>query len=265
MPQAMEVISGHIANVASLTNLTMNTGDSLTVRSFDQSKKAWLLNTWALVTAAGITEIHSPRMHDNVHSIRVRVAANQALPLIPLGQPQRVYPVDTLTAQLAGDATAGRLQPQALCMYYEDVPGLSARFMKPTDVFGRCVNIYAVETTVTLAVTGDYSAAVAVNANFDQFIANTDYALLGYVPDIAVGSVQWRGADVGNVRVGGPGINNLVHVTSEWFMRLSEELNLPLVPIFNSQNKGGILIDALMSQAGGTLNLISVFGQLRSA
>jgi hypothetical protein len=265
MPQAMEMISGHIANVATLTNLTANTGDSLTVRSFDQSKRAWLLNTWAFVTAAGITEIHSPRMHDNVHSIRVRVAASQPAPLIPLGQPQRVYPVDTLTVQLAGDATAGRLQPQSLLMYYEDVPGLSARFMKPSDVFARCVNIYASEVTVTLAATGDYSTAVAINANFDQFIANTDYALIGYVPDINVASVQWRGADVGNVRVGGPGVNNLPHFTSEWFMRLSEELNLPLVPIFNSQNKGGILVDALMSQAGGTLNLISIMGQLKAA
>jgi hypothetical protein len=265
MPQALEVISGHIANVATLTNLTTNTGDSLTVRSFDQSKRAWILNTWAFVTAAGITEIHSPRMHDNVHSIRVRVAASQPAPLLPMGQPQRVYPVDTLTVQLAGDATAGRLQPQSLLMYYEDVPGLSARFMKQSDVMARCVNIYASEAVVTLAVTGDYSAAVAINANFDQFIANTDYALLGYIPDLSVASVHWRGADVGNVRVGGPGYNNLPHFTAEWFLRLAEWESTPLVPIFNSQNKGGILIDALMSQAGGTLNLITILAQLKSA
>ncbi len=265
MPAAMEVISGHITNQNTLTNLTLNTGDTLNVRSFDNSKKAYLLNTWALVTAAGITEIHSPRMHDNVHSIRFRVAANQAQPLLPLGQPQRVYPVDALTVQLAGDNTAGRLQPQSLMMYYEDVPGISARLMKQQDVFNRCVNIFAVETTITLAVTGDYSAAVAINANFDQFIANTDYALIGYVPDIAVGSIHWRGVDVGNVRVGGPGINNLVHLTSEWFLRISDELNLALVPVFNSQNKGGILLDALMTQAGGTLNVTSVLAQLRAS
>jgi hypothetical protein len=259
---ALEVISGHIANVATLTNLTMNTGDTLNVRSFNDSKRAYLLNMWAFVTSAGFTEVHSPRMHDNVHSLRFRLPASQAQPLLPLQMPQRVYPVDAITAQLAGDATAGRLQPMSMLMYYEDVPGAAARLMTPKDVFSRMVNVFAVETIITLAVTGDYSASVAVNANNDQFIANTDYALVGYVPDINTASVHWRGVDVANLRVGGPGVNNLVHLTSEWFVRLSDELGLPLVPVFNSQNKSGILVDALMSQAGGTLNLSSVFVQL---
>jgi len=262
---AMELISGHIANVATLTNLTLNTGDSLNVRSFDASKRAWLLNTWAFVTSAGFTEIHSPRMHDNVHSIRFRVAASQAQPLLPLQCQQRLYPTDTLTVQLAGDATAGRQQPQSLLLYYEDVPGLASRLFKPADVWARMANILAVETTITLATGGDYSAAVAINANNDQFIANTDYAILGYVPDINVSSIHWRGADVGNVRVGGPGVNNLVQLTSEWFVRLSDELAMPLVPVFNSNNKGGLLMDALMSQAGGTLNVTTVLAQLRAA
>lgn len=262
MPQAMEIISGRIANVAALTNLTMNTGDSLNVRSFDQGKKAYLLNLWAFVTAAGIVEVHSPRMHDNVHAIHSRVVASQPLPLIPMGFPQRLYPTDVLTAQLAGDATAGRLQPMAMMVYYEDVPGLSARFMATKDVNQRMVNIYMVETTITLAVTGDYSASAAINANSDFFIANTDYALLGYVPDIACGSIHWKGADVGNVRVGGPGVNTFPHVTSNWFSLISDEYGLPLIPVFNSNNKGGFTIDALMSQAGGTLNVTSVLAQL---
>lgn len=262
MPQAMEIISGHIANLATLTNLTMNTGDSLNVRSFDQSKKAYLLNLWALVTAAGITEVHSPRMHDNVHAIHSRVAASQPLPLLPLGFPQRLYPTDVLTAQLAGDATAARIQPMAMMLYYEDIPGLSARFMATKDVNQRMVNLYMVETTITLAVTGDYSASAAINANSDFFIANTDYAVLGYVPDISVGSIHWKGADVGNVRVGGPGINTFPHLTANWFSTISDEYGLPLIPVFNSNNKGGFTIDALMTQAGGTLNVTTVLAQL---
>lgn len=262
MPKALEVISGHIANVATLTNLTANTGDSLQVRSFDNAKKAYLLNTWAFVTAAGIMEIHSPRMHDNVHAIHSRVVASQPLPLMPMQFPQRLYPTDVLTVQLAGDATAGRQQPQSLMLYYEDVPGLDARLMMPSDVYQRMVNIYAVETTVTLGTGGDYSATVAINANSDFFIANTDYALLGYIPDVNCASVHWKGADFGNVRVGGPGTNLFPHRTSRWFAEISDYYGLPLVPTFNSNNKGAIVLDALMSQAGGTLQLTSVLAQL---
>lgn len=262
MPQAMEIISGHIANLATLTNLTMNTGDSLSVRSFDQSKKAYLLNIWAFVTAAGIMEVHSPRMHDNVHAIHSRVAASQPLPLLPLGFPQRLYPTDVLTAQLAGDSTAARVQPMAMMLYYEDVPGLSARFLSTKDVQQRTQNIYMVETAITLGAAGDYSTAAAINATSDFFIANTDYAVLGYVPDINCGSIHWKGADVGNVRVGGPGTNLLPHLTSNWFSEISDEYGLPLIPVFNSNNKGGFTIDALMSQAGGTLNVTTVLAQL---
>lgn len=262
---ALEMISGHIANLATLTALTLNTGDSLTVRSWSSQANAWLLNTWAFVTAAGITEIRSPRMHDNVHNLRYRLAASQGISLMPLSFRQRVYPVDTLTVQLAGDATAGRLQPQSLLLYYEDVPGIAARMLDVKTVLARMINLFAVEVTVTLAVTGDYSAAVAINANFDQFIAGTDYAVLGYVADINTASIQWKGVDTGNVRVGGPGTNVLPHVTGEWFVRLSTELGLPLIPVFNANNKAAFNIDALMSQAGGTLNVSTTLAQLKPA
>ncbi|MBZ5560178.1 MAG: hypothetical protein LAO77_23215 [Acidobacteriia bacterium] len=262
MPKALEVISGHIANVNTLTNLTTNTGDSLNVRSFNDAKKAYLLNTWAFVTAAGITEIHSPRMHDNVHAIHARVVASQPLPLMPMQFPQRLYSTDVLTVQLAGDNTAGRIQPQSLLVYYEDVQGLDARLMAPADVYARLVNIYMVETAITLGTGGDYSATAAINATSDFFQANTDYALLGYVPDINCASIHWKGADVGNVRVGGPGTNLFPHRTARWFAELSDYYNLPLVPVFNSNNKGAFVVDALMSQAGGTLNVTSVLAQL---
>ena len=258
----MEHISGHIANVASLTTLTNNTGDTMTIRSFDNAKKAYLMNTWAFVTAAGQMEIHSPRMHDNAHAIHARVVASQPLPLMPLGDPNRVYPTDVLTVQLAGDATAGRQQPQSLVMYYEDVPGLSAKYIDSKTLAQRIENLYQVETAITLAVTGDYSAAAAINATSDFFIANRDYALIGYVPDITVNSVHWRGADIGNVRVGGPGHNGFPQLTAQWFSFLSDEYGLPLIPVFNSNNKTTFLIDALMSQAGGTLNITSCLALL---
>jgi hypothetical protein len=87
--------------------------------------------------------------------------------------------------------------------------------------------------------------------------------LLGYVPDINVASIHWKGADVGNVRVGGPGHNGFPHLTSQFLLDAqSTNIGLPLIPVFNSNNKGGFTLDALMSQAGGTLNVTSVLAQL---
>jgi len=258
----LEHISGHIANVATLTTLTNNTGDTMSVRSFDAAKKAYLLETWAMVTAAGQMEIHSPRMHDNAHAIHARVVASQPLPLMPIGFPQRVYPTDVLTVQLAGDATAGRQQPQSLLMYYDDVPGLGAKYLDTKSVTQRIENLYQVETAITLGTGGDYSASTAINATSDFFVANREYALLGFVPDITCNSVHWRGADLGNVRVGGPGHNGFPQWTAQWFSFLSDEYGMPLIPVFNSNNKTTILIDALMTQAGGTLNVTSILALL---
>jgi hypothetical protein len=204
MPQAMEHIGSHRER-GDADEPDANTGDSLTVRSFDQSKKAYLLNTVGVRHGRrASTEVHSPRMHDNVHAIHSRVVASQPLPLLPLGFPQRVYPTDVLTVQLAGDATAGRLQPLSLLLYYEDVPGSRARFMDTKTSPARSTSIM-VETAITLAVDGRLLGERRDQRTSDFFIANTDYALLGYVPDISVNSIHWRGADIGNVRVGGPG------------------------------------------------------------
>ncbi|TAL43315.1 MAG: hypothetical protein EPN91_06620, partial [Salinibacterium sp.] len=120
MGVAIEHISGSVGNVAVLTNLTLATGDTLTIRAqTDLSKSIWLLNAWAMITAAGFFEIHSPRMHDNVHGIRVRVPLNNALPEWALAYPTKLYTLDTLTVQLAGSSGVGSISPMSLLIYYE--------------------------------------------------------------------------------------------------------------------------------------------------
>ena len=73
--------------------------------------------------------------------------------------------------------------------------------------------------------------------------ANTDYALVGYLIDVECAAVRWRGADTGNLGVGGPGDELGRDYTSDWFMRLSRHYGMPLVPVFNSANKAGVLLD----------------------
>jgi len=256
MGVAIEHISGTNGNNAALTSITMNTGDTLTVRAqTDLSKKIWLLQAWAMVEAAFIFEIHSPRMHDNVHGIRVRGPANNALTEWSLWVPTLLYTLDTLTVQLAGTSGAGSISPMSLLLYYEDLPGIQARLTTIDDVHKRGVNLMAQEVVITGAVTGNYATAVALNSSFDFTKANTDYALLGFTVDVNGGAICLRGADTGNLRVAAPGINTLSHVTAQWFHLLSQRTGLACIPILNANNKAGILLDNVTTHTGGTFNV----------
>jgi hypothetical protein len=256
MGVALEHISGSNGNNAALTNITMATGDTLTIRAqTDLTKSVWLMNAWAMIEAAGFYEIHSPRMHDNVHGIRVRVPLNNALPEHSLAFPTKLFTLDTLTVQLAGTSGVGSISPMSLLIYYEDLPGIQARLTTIDDVVKRMVNLMAQEVTITGAVTGSYSAAVALNANFDFTKANTDYALLGFTVDANCEAICLRGADTGNLRVAAPGLNTFPQLSAEWFWRLTQRSGKPCIPILNANNKGGILLDNLTTHTGGTFNV----------
>lgn len=266
MGVALEVITGFISNVASLTSVTMNGSDTLTVRYSDPAKKIWLLGAGLMTDALGATglmEIRSPKLHDNVHGIRLRSQGGFVPPnLLSEGNPQRLYAQDTLAWQLAGNAGAGSINPGWLLLYYEDLQGIAARLIDLPTLRGRGVEIFTVETTLTGAATGAYSTSVALNANFDFFKPNTDYALMGYQVDKACSSVHLKGADTGNLRVGGPGSVHLNHLTGEWFVRLTTLFGIPLIPVFNSAAKQGISADVVTDHNAGTFDVTWIFLEL---
>jgi hypothetical protein len=119
-----------------------------------------------------------------------------------------------------------------------------------------------VESTITPGAAGGYSGAQAINANFDLFKANTDYALLGYRVDTRCAVVRWTGIDSGNLGVGGPGEPAISDVTENWFVMLSQSQNLPLIPVFNSANKAAIVTDIMQDQAASAVVLTSLMVEL---
>lgn len=242
MGAAMEVVSARVTNPgATVSTTTIATGDSFSVRNFNPGAGAYLLNTWGQQATAGIVRIRSPRLHDNVQGIRLPNAAATPQPLLPVGMNQILYAQDTLTVEQSGDAA------DTDCVtwlnYYTDLPGTNARLYHWEEVRARIVQYMATEVDITTGGTkGDYGGATTINATFDQFKANTDYAILGYLTNTSVSTIGIKCADFGNLRLGGPGTSQRVE-TRDWFIDLDKSLPYPCVPVFNAANKGNCVVD----------------------
>jgi hypothetical protein len=268
---ALEVLTGFVtAPSTTQTALTMATGNSLTIRNAAVDSPVRLLTAWVDAQVRGILRLRSPKLHDNVQGIRVGTNANIVQPLFNPEFSQRLYPQDTLTADLSGSATAGDIETAALLIYYPDLPGSAARFLSPDQLKSRTVNIVSVENSLATGTGGGYSGEEAINADFDLLKNNVDYALIGYEVSPVAGQtdggcavVRWRGADTANLGVGGPGSDTLKWMTNQWFVWLSECCGLPLIPVFNASNRAGLLLDAAQDENGLDVIVNSIFAELR--
>ncbi len=126
----------------------------------------------------------------------------------------------------------------------------------------RVVSFSPVENTLALGTAGGYSGEEAINAEFDQFKANTDYAILGNVNSITNAAIRYRGSDTGNLGIGIPGIALQQEFTANWFLWLSRMYKRPLIPVFNSANKDNLLIDGATDENGTDAIVTTVLAEL---
>lgn len=263
MGAALEVLGGlATAPGTTLTALTMNVGNSATIRSAGFDKRILLLQAWADNQAAGILRIRSPRLHDNVQGIRARVVASEADPLLPWIAPQRLYPQDVLTLEISGSATAGDIETAALLVYYEDLPGIAGRFIGPDELSKRAVHTLTVENSLATGTSGGYSGEEALNVEFDLLKQNVDYALVGYLVDAECAIVRWRGSDTGNIGVGGPGNESDKVLTAGWFVTLAQAFGMPLIPVFNAANRANVLLDCSQDEVGTDVIVTTILVEL---
>lgn len=262
MPRAMELVSGFVtAPGAVLTALGMSPGDSLTVRAFDLSKKAWLLTHWANNATAGIMQVRSPRMHDVVNGFRHRVLAAVCEPAYGAEIKQSLSPGDALVAELSGGAGA-EIDTGCLLFHYEDLPGAAGRFITEDDVKKRAVSLFCSENTLAFGAGGGWTGGQVITVAFNNWRPHTDYALIGYECSAICAAVAWRGTDTANLRVGGPGSVVLRDMTKEWFLKLSRDSGLPCVPVFNSDSRPSITIDGAQNNGAAASIVTSIFAEL---
>lgn len=260
MGQALDTIGGFATNPgATLTAITVSTGDSLTIRSFQFNSPAYLYEAFRQGGTAGVVRVRSPRLHDNVQGVRVRALAADPSPLLGRELSQPLYPQDTLIAELTGGGA--ETDVVALLAYYSDLPGVQANLQTWAQVEPQIKNILGNEVACTTNATAGQWSDTAVNASFDLLKANTPYAVLGYQVDTAVCAVAIKGVDTGNLRCGGPGSTTRIE-TRDWFIKLSQENNSPAIPVFNAANKAATFVSLLSSATGQATNVNLILAEL---
>ena len=264
MGKVFEIVTGRVTNPgATITGLTANTNTSYTVRSYTHASSAWLLGMWAQQATAGVVRVRSPKMHDAVQNLRYQSAAAVIRNLMPQPAQTRLYSTDVLTFEQSGGGA--EVDSAALALYYDDLPGGDARLSLWEQVSPRIVNLLTVEVAVTGPTTsGDWSAGNALNASFDLLKADTDYALLGYELDVASLAIGFSGPDTANYRLGGPGPLEPLE-NRDWFIRQAISRQRAMIPIINSNNRGGTLVSVAKVGAGGTVNVDLSLAELSHA
>jgi len=263
MGRALELISGRVtAPGATFTAATMAAGNSLQIRSAPLESDIRLISVWADNQVAGALRLRSPRMHDNVRGLQYDVSIGEVAPLMPLGAYQRLFTQDTLIAEMTGSAAAGDLENFAALIYYANLPGADARLATWEEVQRRMSHVVTVDLSITTGAGGGYTGEEAINAESDLLHANTDYAWLGYTVDTECCAIRMRGIDFGNLGIGGPGHDGLRHLTSNWWVRLSQALGIGLIPVFNSANRAGLLVDAVQDENAAAVGLTIMLAEL---
>lgn len=245
------------------TGLAMTAIDGSVIRS--GTRKPYgiqIVAAWSKAQAVGRTDIIFPSGNDQTRNIRMRNIVNTPAPILRKGAPCYVRPQDPLTLNQAGSNTAADVETAHLLVYYEDLMGVDCHLINKATLIKRGQRFITVEDTITPIISTGYSPALrALNAASDLLKADTMYAVVGANIGIACGAVGIRGTDFGGLRVGIPGRND-PDQTEEFFLDLSEQHGLPLIPVFNSGNRAGIFIDVLQDENGTavpvSINLVEI-------
>lgn len=207
--------------------------------------------------------IRSPLLHDNVQGIRVYGGSIPTGPQLPYQFSQPLNPQDTLIFELSTAASTGKALGCAQ-IYYPQLPGVMARLYDAAtiDPLIRNIKPMVVQVGSGANTAGQWYDVVATTTE-NLLHANTDYAVLGILTDVAVAAIAVKGPDTGNLRVACPGIL-LPSVTANYFRDMANETGYPYIPVINSANINGTFLSIISSAAtSAALNGVLVLGELR--
>lgn len=261
MPYAQIWTSASIASTAGGTfadSLTANTGDSIAVANYGNANGpngsgARILEAWGIddahVGELAVIYTRPESTHDQSRGWRSSLAATafaatgsvKGVALLGGGMTLNLFRSDT--PQLLVSSTASDTVVYGYLTEYDDFPGAAASLVTPTVVDAGFksrvgIRVSAVSSTTTK---GAYGATRAFNADDARLHANTWYAIEGINVQSPVFAVTFIGPDFGGQRLGAPaGAINIE--SSSWFRDQSVKWGKPMIPVFNSNNVGNVLV-----------------------
>lgn len=256
MGKALELVTARATAPSTGAAFAAVTGNSLTVRA---GKGAQLVTSWQTRQVAGFTRVTSPLLHDGAVGMQNCGPIGATL----FGcTPEGLQAQDTLTVYGSGSAVAGDMEFFSMLIAYADLPGSDVGFISPSELRRRWVDRLCVPSTIATPTSGEYGAAEAINAEADQFKADTSYALLGASVQVAAHAIRWLGPDLGGLGVGMPGKLGIER-GPDWFVWLSDFTGLALIPVIRSANKAFTFIDAVTDENGTDPVLCTNYARLR--
>lgn len=259
MGLCIDTVAGQVTNSVALTGISLASGDTLTVRSFPPSARAFIE---AVIHKGGqsvTTRILSPQLHDNVRGLTFISAQAPTQFNLPQEVGQPLTSQDALIVQgLSGAANSSVF---GVVNYYTDLPGASARLHSWGDIQGLIKSIKPLEVDCTSSATIGAWSDTLVTATENLLHANTDYAVLGYQCDVAVGLVGIKGADTSNYRICGPG-SVLQDTTTDYFTEMGIRHNVPHIPVFNAANAGSTFVSVIDNAASTAVKVSLILAEL---
>jgi hypothetical protein len=276
MGRALVLTTASKANTTGGTfadTLTANSGDSLAVANFNDGQ-ANLLEMWGndstSVMEGQMIYTRPQSTHDQSHGFRFQNASLLAGQAAKVGAQEylpgkvgfQLYKSDTAVIQVT--STAADNVAVSYNILYDDLPGAAGVFITPGQADSLQNSIVGINVAaVTSATRGAYGASRAFNADDARLHANTWYAIIGYTLQTPVLTVSLIGPDWGGQRIGGPG-DPLTFRTGSWFMDQSDRWGKPLIPCFNSNNVGNVLVALADVAASATPQLDFILYELNA-
>lgn len=256
------LVDVHNATTAALgltAGSVANSGDSLSVRSFDNPAWASLMGAFLQGSGTRQLRILSPRLHDNVSGLTWTSAESPAEFLLPPEIGQRLYSVDALTVQM--DAAASSDTVAALLVYYKDLEGINADLRTWDQIKGRIINLKIMEVDVTSSATIGAWSDTAITTTDNQLKADYKYAVLGLVTSAAILTMGIKGPSTGNLRVCVPGASATFPL-SDYNILMGNRHGVPFIPVFKSNDRANTFISVAANTASVSAKVFAILAQL---